>query len=148
MTDLKNTNSTNTSLSIEIIPSLEIPEFLVGEIQAKLAYVDETILEAHVGNELIVLKVARPDAEYVNEPVSDLQIVLEEKVQQVVNSMVKGAITPKTIILEDYLDRPVMYDEDPMIYLMEQGEIVQEEVGIYSLGSLLSRLIEFFECKH
>ena len=147
MPDLNSTNSMNTSLSIEIVPYLKIPDFLVGEVQAKLAYVDESILEALVGNELIELNVARPAADDMNKAVSDLHIVLEEKVQQVVNSMVKGAITPKTVILENYLDRPVMYDEDPMIYLMEQGEIVQEEVGIYSLGSLLSKLIEFFECQ-
>ncbi len=59
--------------------------------------------------------------------------------------MVKGAIPPKIQILEDHLDRPVPYALDPMPGLASSGEISQEGAGIFSLGPLLSRLINFFE---
>jgi len=36
------------SEKISITPELEIPEHLVGQIQSKLAYVDEAILGVHV----------------------------------------------------------------------------------------------------
>ncbi len=34
--------------SIEIVPALTIPDFMIGEVQSKLAYVDESIASAHI----------------------------------------------------------------------------------------------------
>ena len=31
---------------IEVTPAVKIPDFMVGEVQSKLAYVDEAILQA------------------------------------------------------------------------------------------------------
>jgi seryl-tRNA synthetase len=59
--------------------------------------------------------------------------------------MVKGAFKPKVQVLENHLDRPVPNQTDPMPELLDRGEVSQEANGIYSLGPLLTRLIDFFE---
>ncbi len=124
---------------LELIPALPIPEYLAGEVQSKLAYVDERILQAQVapaGDRILLHLRAVP---------GEAHGVLEEKVQRVVLSMVKGAIKPKVQVLEDHLDRPVPYTADPLVELLKRGEVSQEAGGIYALGPLLARLIEYFE---
>lgn len=123
------------SIIVEIETSLTIPAHLTGEIQSKLAYVDESIVDAKVQAGKITLVVQE----------DGLDDSLKEKVARVVSSMVKGAIQPKIQVLESHLERPVSYQLDPMIELARRGEISQEANGIYSLGPLLSRLIAFFE---
>ncbi len=125
---------------IEFPPTVTIPPHLVGEVQSKLAYVDERIAAAHIGaagdNIIIELK----------EPLSTAeQATIEEKVQRVVVSMAQGAIRPKVQVLEDYLDRRVPFNGDPMPELARRGEISQEAQGIYVLGPLLTRLVDWFE---
>ena len=124
---------------LEIDPAAPIPEFLSGEIQSKLAYTDERILEAHVSENRITLKMLPFPPER--------QAELVEKVQRVVLSMAKGAIKPKVQVLEDHLDRPVPFRLDPMPELLRRGELSQESAGIFSLGPLLTRLIAYFEAQ-
>ena len=125
---------------IEITPTLVIPGHLVGEVQSKLAYVDEAIAGAAIptSGDRIVLHL-----HHTLDPVG--QAELEEKVQRVITSMVKGAIRPKVQVLEDHLDRPAPYLSDPLPELIARGQISQEATGIFSLGPLLSRLINYFE---
>jgi seryl-tRNA synthetase len=59
--------------------------------------------------------------------------------------MAKGAIKPRVQVLEDHLDRHSPFKEDPMPELLARGEVSQEASGIYTLGPLLSRLIDYFE---
>ncbi|MGB9674368.1 MAG: hypothetical protein ACPL3P_09540 [Anaerolineales bacterium] len=130
----------NTSIQLHFAPALPIPDYLVGEVQAKLAYVDERITAAQVhpsGNEIQLT--------LVNEIGAEEQGKIEEKVQRVVTSMVQGAFKPKVQILEDYLDRPLLSDEDPMPELLHRGEISQEANGVYAFGPLLTRLMDWFE---
>ena len=127
---------------ISLVPALPVPDHLVGEVQSKLAYVDEWISKAEVtpsGKE-IILHLRRPAG-----PVR--QSELEEKVQRVIHTMVKGAFKPKIQVLEDHLDRPVPYCEDPMAELVARREISQEADGIFSLGPLVTRLIDYFETR-
>jgi seryl-tRNA synthetase len=70
---------------------------------------------------------------------------IEAKVQRVVEEMAKGAIQPKVEVLEDFMDRKVLYQADPMEELLRQGEVYQEETGIYTLGPLVTRVVEYFE---
>jgi seryl-tRNA synthetase len=124
---------------LELVPALPIPEYLVGEVQSKLAYVDEAIRQAQVspaGDRIVLHLHAVPAAR---------RSALEEKVQRVVLSMVKGAFKPKMQVLEDYLDRPVPYRLDPLAELLKRGEVSQEAGGIYAVGPLLARLIDYFE---
>jgi hypothetical protein len=124
------------AVRIEFAPATSIPDFLTGEIQSKLAYVDERIVRAQVSSDHILLEVSPWD-----EAQSSAE--LEAKVQRVVLSMAKGAFKPKLQILEDHLDRPVSYHQDPMPELLRRGEVSQEADGIYTLGPLLTRLIAF-----
>jgi hypothetical protein len=121
---------------------LPIPDHLIKEVQSKFAYVDECICgsEVNPSGDTIVL--------YLCQTVGDdKKTELEEKVQRVVNSMVKGAMRPKVEVLEDYLDRPIPYHQDPNLELIERGELSQETGGVYTLGPLLTRLIDYFESR-
>ncbi len=128
--------------TLELAPELPIPAYLVGEVQSKLAYVDEQITSAEItaSGEKITLNLRQ-----AVDP--DRQIELNQKVQRVVVSMVKGAFKPKIQVLEDHSDRPVKYQLDPMQELIRRGEISQEAQGIFSLGPLVTRLIEYFESR-
>ncbi len=127
---------------IEITPALTIPDFLTGEVQSKLAYADEAIQAARVstGGDCIELTLREPLE-------ASRQAELEDKVQRVVLSMVKGAFRPKVQVLEDYLNRPVPFSEDPMPLLLSQGHVYQESSGIFTLGPFVTRLVEFFEAQ-
>jgi seryl-tRNA synthetase len=125
---------------LKFSPAVPIPDHLTGEIQSKLAYVDEGIIGAWVGNDLIKLQL---DQEAASS--KERHEVIEAKVQRVVLSMAKGAIRPRVQVLEDYMERPSTYQEDPTDELIERGEITPEASGIYVLGPLLSRLIAYFE---
>ncbi|MCS6906958.1 MAG: hypothetical protein RML93_03630 [Anaerolineales bacterium] len=129
-----------TSSSLQFAAAVTIPDHLIGEVHSKLAYVDERIAKAHIspsGDQITLeLKYAIPAAE---------RAAIEEKVQRVVLSMAKGAIRPKVQVLEDYLDRPTPFAADPMPELLRRGELFQEAEGIYALGPLFTRLIEWFE---
>ena len=129
-----------TEYMIEIIPTLKIPGHLVSEIQAKFAYVDERIASAEVatGGEKINL--------HLYQSVSPSQKMdLEEKTQRVVRSMVQGSFQPRVELLEDHLNRPILYQKDPTEELLARGEIKRETNGVFALGPMVSRLIEYFE---
>ena len=127
---------------LTITPALPIPDFLVGEVQSKLAYVDEWIVNARVdpSGESIDLDLSQPAA-------AQRAAEIAEKVQRVVASLVEGAIKPKIQVLEDHLDRPVPYTTDPHTELLARGEISQEAQGIFTLGPLVTRLVEYFESR-
>jgi hypothetical protein len=135
-------DQTSATQILTFVPAVPIPDYLVGEVQSKLAYVDETIENARVSTsgDRIELKLRQPAN-------ADRQAELQEKIQRVVISMAKGAFKPKIQILEDHLDRPVPYHKDPMRELSTRGEISQEANGIFSLGPLLTRLIDYFESR-
>jgi hypothetical protein len=130
----------STLYELNFAPAVPIPDYLTAEIQSKLAYVDEQILEAQVTENQIGLKVASSPA-----LTPENQVKLVEKVQRVVLSMAKGAFKPKVQILEDHLDRPVPYKFDPMPELTRDSQIKQEANGLFVLGPLLTRLIAYFE---
>lgn len=125
---------------LELQPALTIPAHLVNEVQSKLAYVDEDILRAAVsaGGDRITLTLRREAGE-------SRRAQINEKVQRVVESMARSAIQPKIQVLEDHLDRPVPYRADPNEALLQRGEISQEADGIFALGPLVTRLIDYFE---
>lgn len=138
-------------ISFEFKPAVPIPPFLVGEIRAKLAYVDEAITHAEVGEERIRLTVIPQKGEALRAGEApqtlseERKTAIEEKVQRVVLSMARGAIPPKIQVLEDHLDRPVPYNQDPLPTLLRSREVFKETAGVFAFGPLLTRLIEFFE---
>lgn len=122
---------------ISITPAVSIPAHLVGQVQAKLAYVDEAIASAKISDDGARIDLVLRDDHASTE--------LEAKVQRVVADMASGATKPKVEVLEDHLDRPVSFSADPMTELTASGEVSQEANGIYSLGPMLTRLIAVFE---
>jgi seryl-tRNA synthetase len=126
--------------NLSITPAIPIPAFMVGEVQSKLAYVDESIEKAIVqlDGKLIDIKLKSS----VQNPNT---YEITAKVQEVVTLMVKGVIQPRTQVLESFLDRPVPNHTDPMGELLERREVFKEGRGIYTLGPLISGLIEYFE---
>jgi seryl-tRNA synthetase len=127
-------------VDIELVPALPIPDHLIGEVRSKLAYVDEAIAAAEIPDSGDRIRL------HLRQPVNrDHQAQLDEKVQRVVASMVKGAFRPKHQVLEDHLDRPAHYTQDPMVELIRGREVSQEMQGVFALGPLLARLMAFFE---
>jgi seryl-tRNA synthetase len=126
--------------ALEVDPGIKIPVFLIGEVQSKLAYVDEAITGASVepDGERIVLSLRSAEDE-------SRRAQIAEKVQRVVATLAEGAIPPKIQVLEDHLDRRAPYRLDPHDALLARGELSQEAQGLFALGPLLSRLIEYFE---
>lgn len=129
---------------IEIVPAVGIPLHLTGEIQSKLAYVDEWIAQARVQPDRIELQVVIP-REMGSAMSEERRAELEDKIQRVVTSMAKGSFQPRMQVLEEHLDRPVSYHQDPLPELIAQGEVYPEADGIYTLGPLMSRLVDYFE---
>lgn len=123
--------------TLEITPALVIPPHLVGQVQSKLAYVDEAIAAAAVAENgdriTLTLRTGGRTAE------------IEARVQRVVQEMAAGGIPPKVEILEDHLDRPVAYAADPLDELIARREVSEEAIGMFTFGPLMSRLIEYFE---
>jgi seryl-tRNA synthetase len=125
---------------LEITPTLTIPEHLAGEVCSKLAYVDELVTGAEIDptGERLYLSLRHPAN-------TEERLAIAEKTQRVVTLMVKGAIQPKVVILEDHLDRSVPYQADPISELLARGEVHPEATGIYALGPLVTRLMDYFE---
>lgn len=114
-----------------------IPDFLQSQVQAKLAYVDEKLIQAFVKNNGIDIELnMKDDAD---------DEAITKKVFSVVKDMAEKPFHPKVEILEDYTDRPVSYDKDPMDELTKRQEVYREETGIYTVGPLISSLIDYFE---
>jgi seryl-tRNA synthetase len=128
--------------SLTITPSLTIPAHLTGEVQSKLAYLDERVVSAAVAEtgDLIQL-----DLRETLDAAARAEI--DAKVQRVVQALARGAIAPKIEVLEDHLDRTTPYLKDPMPELLASGEVYQEATGIFTLGPLLARLINYFEAQ-
>jgi seryl-tRNA synthetase len=124
--------------SLTVEAAVQIPDHLVGQVQSKLAYVDEAITGAKVSADGTTITLQLQGGE-------DVQI--EEKVQRVVREMADGAMKPKIEVLEDFSDRPVFFDQDPITELLASGEVMEEEVGVFVFGPLVSRLIDFFESR-
>ena len=128
--------------NLKIKPVVIIPAHLVGQVQAKMGYVDEAIIDATIledGSEIQLTLRTALDAHQTK--------AVEEKVQRVVEEMAAGAIKPRVEILEDFSDRPVYSHEDPMPTLLARGEVFEEATGIFTLGPLMSHLIDFFESR-
>jgi seryl-tRNA synthetase len=117
-----------------------VPPFLTGDLQSRLAYVDESLERASVapeGDRVVLGFAGAPDSAKVQ--------AVEAKVRRVIEAMVRGAVRPREKVLEDHLDRPVPFAADPMPALTQRGEVVPEAKGVAILGPQMTRLMDFFE---
>lgn len=134
-------NHIDSTRQVEFQPAVPIPDFLVDEIRSKLAYVDEAITQAQVSPERILLELKFRDMTAFEAR----QAEIVNKAQQVIVSMARGAFKPKVMVLEDLMDQPVSYRQNPMPALLASGEVSQEAEGVFSFGPLMSRLMDFFD---
>lgn len=126
--------------NLHIRPQILIPAHLIGPIQSKLAYIDESISHAQIAGDGSDIELRlRNSADQAK--LADL----EAKVQSVVAEMATGVMQPKVEILEDYLERSVPFPADPVPELIARNEVSLEHPGIYNFGPLISKLIEGFE---
>jgi len=119
-----------------------VPDFLVGDLQSRLAYVDEDFAGVVVAADgaSIRLSLRRP-------PDAGRQAEIESKIERVIQVMVPGAVKPREKVLEDRMDRPVPFGQDPLPELLARGEVAQEGAGVAVLGPVLSGLIDYFEAQ-
>ena len=123
-----------------IKPKVEIPEYLIGEVCSKLAYIDERVRNGDINNAGDQVTISSNSALSTKD-----RAVIETKVQDMIQRLVKEAFKPKTKIVEDHMDREIPYSLDPMEELIRRGEVIQEDHGIYVLGPILASLMDFFE---
>lgn len=129
-------NEITISLSLDPV----VPDFLVDQVQSKMAYLDEAVQRA----------VVSPDGScmtlYMNRDLDvETQAALEAKIGRILEGMVSGALKPRTKILENELDRKLPYDHDPMETLLDTGQVYKEGRGMYVLGPLVAGLVAYFE---
>ena len=127
-------------MELLITPVVTIPDHLTGQIRSKMGYLDELVAGAVVTEDQIILTLSQT-------PDDARKALIEEKVQRVVEDMARGALKPKIEILEDFSDRPVYFNEDPMDELLRTGEVFEEETGVYIFGSLMTGLMNFFQSR-
>ncbi len=119
-----------------------VPAFLIGDLQSRLAYIDEDIAGVVVAADGASVQLSLRRA-----PDADRQAEIQTKIERVLQAMVPGAVKPREKVLEDRLDRPLPFGRDPMPALLERGEVVQEGSGIAVLGPTMSGLIDYFEAQ-
>lgn len=126
--------------TIHLGEAMRIPDFLVGDVQSRLAYVDEAIAAVAVAADGTSIRLSSQQ-----ELALDQLAAIESKFGRVIQAMVPGAVRPRAKVLEDQLDRPVPNAQDPLPSLVEKGEVVEEGSGIVVLGPTMSALIDLFE---
>jgi len=127
---------------IEITLENKIPDHLIREVESKLAYLDETVKVGKVSPEGGRIQLD------LKQSLVELEITaLKKKVVRLVDSMIRDTYEPKVKILEDHLERGVKFKDDPMPGLVKKGEVFKEGEGVFSLGPLLTHLINYFERK-
>ncbi|OGO11220.1 MAG: hypothetical protein A2Y93_11065 [Chloroflexi bacterium RBG_13_68_17] len=119
-----------------------VPAFLIGDLQSRLAYIDEDIAGV-----VVAADGASVQLSLRRSPDADRQAEIQTKIERVLQAMVPGAVKPREKVLEDRLDRPLPFGRDPMPALLERGEVVQEGSGIAVLGPTMSGLIDYFEAQ-
>ncbi len=117
-----------------------VPDYLIGEMTSKLAYVDERVESGRIRADGI-----HAELTFKSPLTQEALEAIEVKVARLASVMVKDAVKPRMKILESHLDRDVPFSEDPMGALLASGEVHAEASGVYVLGPLLTGLIEFFE---
>jgi len=116
-----------------------VPSFLLKDVVAKLAYLDERLAGAAISNKGDLITVSLR-----TEPEPGLREILADRIRTVVEAMTKGAFEPPLRVIEEH-DYGGTYADDPMPELMARREVVQEGPGYFVTGPLLSRVIEHFE---
>ncbi len=128
-----------SDLTCVVHPAVTVPGYLVHELIAKLAYVDPLVALARWdehGDLHLQLRRMADDAELK---------AIHDKVQRTISLLVTTTREPPVKIIEDRMDQPVRYFQDPMEVLLEGGHVIQTGDGMFSLGPMVASLCRYFE---
>ena len=118
-----------------------IPNSLVRDVLAKLAYLDERVDEATISGDGVLVTISlRGKAE------AGTQELLAGRVRTIVGAMTNGVFAPPLRVVEER-SYEMSCRTDPMPDLLTQGEVVPEGPGCFMLGPILSKVIDYFESR-
>lgn len=127
------------STSFEFLQQPPVPKFLIKDVLAKLAYVDERVKAASISSsgELITLELS-------STAEGDSREELSRRVTSLVAAMSDNAFEPELKTIEQY-SFPGSSQTDPMSELESRREVVQEGPGYFVLGPLLTAVVAYVE---
>jgi seryl-tRNA synthetase len=128
-----------SSVFFEFPQQPPIPKFLIKDVLAKLAYVDERVRAAKISSsgELITLELS-------SEASSDSREELSRRVASLVEAMSDNAFEPELKIIEQH-SFSGSNQTDPMGELASRREVVEEGPGYFVLGPLLTAVVAHIE---
>ena len=126
-------------VTLDIAQNPPIPHYLIRDVLAKLAYVDERVKAAEIS--------AAGDLIHINlsslvDHVEDR--VLRDRVSMLIRQMTDGAFEPELRVIEEHKPA-VRGGVDPLPELLASREVVQEGPGVFVLGPLLTQIVSYFE---
>lgn len=127
--------------TVDFIQDPPVPAFLIKDVLAKLAYIDERVKMAEVSGSGDNIRLI------FNSDVSDAEVsALQLRVASMVHAMADGAFEPDLRVLEERKSH-VRGGPDPMPELLARREVVQEGPGYFVLGPLLTQVVSYVETK-
>ncbi len=125
--------------TLELQQDPPIPQFLIRDVLAKLAYVDERVKTAEISNEGDCVRLT------FSSQVSDNDVPLfQQRIGLMITAMADGAFEPDLRILEERR-LEMLGGIDPMPELLQRREVVQEGPGYFVLGPLLTQVVAYVE---
>lgn len=116
-----------------------ISRFMIKEVLSKLAYLDERVGGATISGDGGRVVLTMPSA-----PTPETHAMLGNRLHSLVEAMTRDGFEPtlRTVETQAFAQSGTA---DPMPALLAAGEAFQEGPGYFSLGPLLSSVIEHFE---
>ena len=125
--------------TIKVSLAAPIPEFLVYDVRAKLAYLDTRVQDADLNGSRDTISLALKESMGQSNAED-----LETTVRELVRKMTEDAFEPDMKILDRH-DGSMPYSDDPMIALRKSREVREEGLGFYAIGPLLTEFISFVD---
>lgn len=125
--------------SLEFRQDPPVPAFLIRDVLAKLAYVDERVQGAQISGSGDTIQLMLRAALGAGEVEA-----LKARVATLVTAMSDGAFEPELRVLEAH-EGQIKTDIDPMAELLARREVVQEGAGFFIIGPLLTHVVSYVE---
>jgi len=116
-----------------------LPAYLIKDVLAKLAYLDEAVQTATISGDGATVTLSLS-----HSPTSEIHAELDARLRHLVSAMATGAFEP-TLRIIDEQHFPSKYTKDPIPELIEARQVIPEGLGYFGLGPLLSGVVEYFE---
>lgn len=125
---------------VQFLLTEEIPHFLIKEVLAKLAYLDEAVRSAQISSDgrTVTLNLVEPVA-------PDAARVLQGRLEHLVASMSRGVFEPTLRTVDEMVYGGSPPEHDPIEELLATRQVFAEGQGFFALGPLLSTVVDLFE---